>query len=98
MNNDKVNEALSTCRLQVHEHIGGVGILSAERHQDAFGYLGQLEHALWMIDEAQSWPAERLEKKFRWLGFVQGVLWALHVVSVEDAKRMNMPKDEEFKP
>jgi hypothetical protein len=49
-----------------------------------------------MIDEALSWPAERLEKKFRWLGFVQGVLWTEGVIDIDDAKKQNMPEGVEF--
>jgi hypothetical protein len=96
MDNEKVNEALAACRQQACVYTSWK--ILPKRCQDAISLRERLGHVLWMIEEATSWPAERLEKKFRWLGFVQGVLWACDVASVEDAKRMNMPKDEEFKP
>jgi hypothetical protein len=63
-----------------------------------------LNHVLWMCKEALSWDqqlvmtgGDRLPKKMRWLGFIQGVLWMNNLLPVEQLKKDNMPKGEEYK-
>lgn len=57
----------------------------------------ELNHTAWMCQEALTFPAEKLEKKMRWLGFIQGVFFCEGFQSIEQLKRDNMPKGEEFK-
>ena len=80
MDNDKCNEALRACDKPMRWTGDGVGWKD-----------DTVRHVRWMIAEALSWPAERLEKKFRWLGFIQGVLWTEGIVEISVLKRMNMP-------
>jgi hypothetical protein len=53
-----------------------------------------LDHALWMAQEARTFPEDKLEKKMRWLGFVQGVLWCCGGESIQVLKELNMPDAE----
>jgi hypothetical protein len=98
MDNEKVNAALLACRSTIVTAIGDRGgrvfgdlLCTGERNQKATDSIGRCRHLLWMIDEARSWPAERLEKKFRWLGFIQGTLWVEGILPIAEAKEMNKP-------
>lgn len=72
--------------------------LAPIRNQDAITTGERLEHLVWMADviEHEFIPIGKLEKAFRWLGFIQGSLWGMHLTTIEDAKKANMPKDETF--
>lgn len=101
MDNDKVNEALRECNTLIVLRLGtkyepARALYSNQRFIMPCSTLSQtvkVEHMLWMIAEALSWPADRLEKKFRWLGFIQGGLWADGLASIDELKKMNMPTD-----
>jgi hypothetical protein len=57
----------------------------------------RLKHLYWMCGQALELANhDLLEKAMRWLGFIQGSLWCLGIRSIEDMKKDNMPKDEEF--
>jgi hypothetical protein len=92
MNNDKVDEALRACDNAIVLCAGAVSperwTEHSPRHDD------RLRHLRWMVVEASSWSAERLEKKFRWLGFIQGALWADGLCDIDDLKRMNAPQEK----
>lgn len=54
--------------------------------------VSSFEHALFMCDEIPKlMAADRREKAMRWLGHLQGALTVLGVVTLEEAKKMNMP-------
>lgn len=101
MDNQKVDEVLKSYISQL-DAIGAV----PERHPPEkllptrmdHRYLPSINHARWMCTEALAWPASRFEKKMRWMSFIQGVLWMNNIVSIEEAKKDNMPKGEEYKP
>lgn len=99
MDNDKVNEALRGCRYSIDTQDAIPHIVKSgppARNQYPMSYAEKIGHVRWMIAEATSWPAERLEKKFRWLGFVQGVLWAHGIQTIEESKKQNMPTEATF--
>lgn len=51
-----------------------------------------MEHALFMCDEIPKlMEASKREKAMRWLGYLQGALTAIGVLTLEEAKKMNMP-------
>lgn len=54
-------------------------------------------HLSWMLIQAALFYSEgRTDKANRWLGYVQGVMAALHLASLEELKRANMPEGSEF--
>jgi hypothetical protein len=54
--------------------------------------VSSMEHALFMCAEIPKlMAADKREKAMRWLGYLQGALTALGVVTLEEAKKMNMP-------
>lgn len=54
----------------------------------------QLKHIVDMFPRLRVLIAEgRREKAMRWLGFIQGYLWTEGVCSLEELKRMNMPRE-----
>lgn len=59
----------------------------------------KLEHLLGMLPKMVAFiDAGRREKFMRWGGFVQGALWYADVLSLEQAKTMNMPPDATYDP
>lgn len=54
-----------------------------------------LEHALFMCEEIGTMlDAGRREKSMRWLGYLQGALGVLGLMTLEEAKKSNMPVEE----
>lgn len=54
-------------------------------------------HLAWMLIQAALFHSEgRPEKANRWLGYVQGVMAALHIATLDELKRANMPEGETF--
>lgn len=50
---------------------------------------------LYMVDETKKLVHEnRQEKAMRWLGFIQGAMWGTGFISIDELKKMNMPKEE----
>jgi hypothetical protein len=92
MTSDKVNAVLrhiiKSLRLGSH-------MPRRAGHEDRFPAQRQaLDHALWMAEEALTFPPEKIEKKMRWLGFVQGALWCHGGESIQELKEQNMPDEE----
>lgn len=59
-------------------------------------------HLFAMCDQALVFVHQnRLGKAQRWLGFIQGALWHMRLVTINHARRANMPPSssgEEFRP
>jgi hypothetical protein len=54
-------------------------------------------HLAWMLMQAALFYAEgRTDNANRWLGYVQGVLCALHMATLDELKRANMPEGATF--
>lgn len=95
MDNAKVDEVLNDYldRLRIMQ-------FTPYRHTTSHpveGFVVPLRHAAWMCQEALTFPAEKLEKKMRWLGFIQGIFFVTNFQSIDQMKKDNMPKGEEFK-
>lgn len=95
---ERVREALAACASIIRDR----AYVREAKRSESLGVLvvaeSPLPHLLFMCEEASTFPPARLEKAMRWLGFVQGALWARGWISVEEAKRQNMPEGEEFRP
>lgn len=95
MTNDKVNEVLQSHVTRLKDagykarRFAADGVLPT--HGDA------QRHALWMAEEALTFPPEKVEKKMRWLGFIQGVTWSVAGWSIDELKKQNMPDEEKVK-
>ncbi len=55
--------------------------------------LQQLNHLLWMVNEAKKFAAEKPAKAMRWLCFIQGVLWREGGFTIAEFKDDNRGED-----
>jgi hypothetical protein len=55
--------------------------------------LQQLNHILWMADEAKGFAMEKPAKAMRWLCFIQGVLWREGGFTIAEFKDDNRSED-----
>lgn len=96
MNQTDILRALNDCESAIKKQLA-VAYAVPVRADTAARWLpgaNKRQHALWMIVQAREFVREgRLPKAFRWLGFVQGVMWVLDIVTIEQAKEANRPKD-----
>lgn len=71
------------------------GLYSARSPNGIDGFnVSSMEHALFMCDEIPAlMEAGKREKAMRWLGYLQGALTAIGVLTLEEAKKMNMPDE-----
>ncbi len=97
MTKERVIEALDACR----EHVLGFkpGATPTRCNTSLQGknlpYRYRAEHMLYMVDETKKLVHEnRQEKAMRWLGFIQGAMWGTGFISIDELKKMNMPKEE----
>lgn len=96
MTPEKIKEALDACDEAIQD--SSWGAVRPERFPVAHAYDEQRSHLRWMIIETKKFVDEgRLDKAFRWLGFIQGACWSMNIMTIEQAKRMNMPEGETFK-
>lgn len=94
---------------KVLEVVGNIKNLLEEKYPDVRGcrHVGvikdkkdKIEHikfiAIGLLKKIEEDFENNKGKIFRHLGFLQGVLWALDLQSVNDLKKLNMPKNEKF--
>lgn len=54
------------------------------------------EHVAWMLCRIPQFMDDgRREKAMRWLGFAQGYLWASGLVSINELKDANRPRNDQ---
>jgi hypothetical protein len=95
MNSQDILRALVDCELTIRVPFPNEKPVRADVNGCGLSRVKQARHMLWMIDEARGFVREdRLPKAFRWLGFVQGVMWSFGIVSIEQAKEANRPKEK----
>lgn len=100
MTGEKVIEALRLHLAQMEERFMSIpdNVVEARRCPEAVNTGDQIRHLKWMVGQSIGFVQEgRIDKAMRWLGFIQGALWAMHLVTIEESKRANMPEGEEFK-
>lgn len=92
MTNEKVNAVL----VWFQKHFEDAGYSPARADPDAHHLTPNQwrKHILWMAIEAQTFPAEKLEKKMRWLGFIQGNVARGDSFTINELKKQNMPDEE----
>ncbi len=101
MTNEKVLEACLQMARKVRSRnndwaLTSRGLYSARSPNGIDGLnVSSMEHALFMCAEIPKlMEADKREKAMRWLGYLQGALTAVGVLTLEEAKKMNMPNDE----
>jgi len=101
MTNEKVLEACLQMARKVRRSnrdwaLTSRGLCAARSPNGIDGHsLSSMEHALFMCAEIPKlMEAGKREKAMRWLGYLQGALTAVGVLTLEEAKKMNMPNDE----
>lgn len=93
MNAADILSALHDCESTIKAHSPRATATRASTNMIGCRVETKYQHALWMIEETRKLCVEnRIEKAFRWLGFVQGVLWAFDLVTIDQAKEANRPK------
>lgn len=94
MNQKDVLLALDSCEISMRASFPDAKSLRAIRDERKVSKSAKVSHVLWMIDQARDFAHEdRLPKAFRWLGFIQGVMWTLGIVTIDEAKEANRPKE-----
>ncbi len=95
MTPERILEAIEDARQAIEKYVPGLEPRCAD-----LAFKGDVEldvslaHALWMLPEMKEFVLKgRIDKAFRWLGFLQGILWVTGVMSIDDSRRANMPKD-----
>lgn len=96
MTDEKMLEALDAAEASLQKFWNGKKIPRI-RSMDAVLPWNRSMHIGWMIWMVREFiDGDRRDKAQRWLGFIQGALWAMCIMTVENAKRANMPAEAVF--